>query len=142
MELTERYLDNKEIIISIEEHNERPNERMSGFAITTTKQVIKLLIDDEQDCCETFGYFMSEDNLSAFISAELINIKITDTELKEGLMEKHNITESSLYEGGIMFVDLETSVGVLQFAAYNEHNGYYGHTAKVISKQLTEEMVL
>ncbi|MEL3959481.1 hypothetical protein NST17_20225 [Caldifermentibacillus hisashii] len=35
-----------------------------------------------------------------------------------------------------MFVDIITSNGTLQFVAYNEHNGYYGHEAKVISTQI------
>ena len=28
-----------------------------------------------------------------------------------------------------MFVNINTSNGLLQFAAYNNHNGYYGHNA-------------
>ncbi len=35
-----------------------------------------------------------------------------------------------------MFVNLETNVGLLQFVAYNSHNGYYGHDAVLVSKQL------
>jgi len=35
-----------------------------------------------------------------------------------------------------MFVDLLTNIDVIQFVAYNEHNGYYGHTASVSSNQL------
>ena len=34
-----------------------------------------------------------------------------------------------------MFVNINTSNGALQFAAYNEHNGYYGHEAVVISEK-------
>lgn len=41
-----------------------------------------------------------------------------------------------------MFVDLITDRGVLQFVAYNEQNGYYGHLAKVESRQLTHEETL
>ena len=40
-------------------------------------------------------------------------------------------------EGGVMFVNLETDMGTLQFVAYNEHNGYYGHEAKVQCTKLT-----
>ena len=46
------------------------------------------------------------------------------------------------FEGGVMFVNITTSKGVLQFVAYNEHNGYYGHSACVISKQLNHEECL
>ncbi len=39
-----------------------------------------------------------------------------------------------------MFVNLETNKGTLQFVAYNEHNGHYGHEAKVTCKQLACEI--
>ena len=44
-----------------------------------------------------------------------------------------------LDSGGAMFVNLETSEGLLQFVAYNAHNGYYGHEAVLVSKQLNHE---
>ncbi len=133
-----------EQILKIEEHQEEVRwSSMSGYAITTNEQVIKLLIDDEQSCCENFGYFMSEDDFNDFIGAQLIDIKITDTELKEGLLEKYDLDiESEYFEGDVMFVDIVTSKGTLQFVAYNEHNGYYGHEAKVISKQINHDEVL
>lgn len=115
----------------------------SGFAIETDKQIIKLLIDDYQSCCENYGYFMSEDNFDDYIGAELLDIKVTDTELKEGLLKKHDLDITDRwFEGGVMFVDIVTSKGTLQFVAYNEHNGYYGHDAKVISEQLNHEECL
>jgi hypothetical protein len=39
-------------------------------------------------------------------------------------------------------VNIDTDRGQLQFVAYNEHNGYYGHNAVVVSKQLTHEECL
>ncbi|WP_242259137.1 hypothetical protein [Bacillus cereus group sp. BfR-BA-01409] len=133
-----------EEILKIEEYQEEVRwSSMSGYAITTNEQVIKLLIDDEQSCCENFGYFMSEDDFNDFIGAQLIDVKITDTELKEGLLEKHDLDiESEYFEGDVMFVDIVTSKGTLQFVAYNEHNGYYGHEAKVISKQINHDEML
>jgi hypothetical protein len=133
-----------EQILKIEEYQEKVQwSNMSGYAITTNEQVIKLLIDDEQSCCENFGYFMSEDDFNDFIGAQLIDVRITDTELKEGLLEKRDLDiESEYFEGDVMFVDIVTSKGTLQFVAYNEHNGYYGHEAKVISKQINHDEVL
>lgn len=116
-----------------------------GFKITTTEQEIYLVIDNMQCCCENWGYFMSEEkNMNKFIGAELLNIKITDTlsnsitkeTLTKREFELNDDGSIDIYEGGIMFVDIITSNGVLQFIAYNEHNGYYGHEAWVISKQL------
>lgn len=133
-----------EKILKIEEHYEGERwSRMAGYIITTTEQVIKLLIDDEGQCCENWGYFMSEDDINDFVGADLLDIKITDTELREGLLEQHELdVNDRWFEGGVMFVDIITSNGVLQFVAYNEHNGYYGHEAKVISKQLNHEEYL
>ena len=133
-----------EKILKIEEHYEGERwSRMAGYIITTTEQVIKLLIDDEGQCCENWGYFMSEDDINDFVGADLLDIKITDTELREGLLEQHELdVNDRWFEGGVMFVDIITLNGVLQFVAYNEHNGYYGHEAKVISKQLNHEEYL
>lgn len=107
-----------------------------GFLITTDDQVIKLGIEYGVQCSENWGCFMSEDNLEEFIGANLITIKVTDTALKT--WEKIE----DIYEGDVMFVNLETTNGLLQFVAYNEHNGYYGHEACVISKQVKEEVCL
>jgi hypothetical protein len=107
----------------------------SGFEITTDKQVIKLLIDNYQSCCENWGYFMSEDILEFYIGAEIIDISLTDTALNTEKL-------TDVYEGGIMFVNILTTKGMLQFVAYNEHNGYYGHEARVISEQLNHKEYL
>lgn len=121
-----------------------------GFKITTTEQEIYLVIDNMQCCCENFGYFMSEDNIDNFIGADLLDIKITDTisksvtmnTLNDRCLELDDNGDIDIYEGGVMFVDIITSNGVLQFVAYNEHNGYYGHDAWVISKQLKHNQCL
>ena len=119
------------------EINEIDEKNFSGYSIITTKQIIKLLMATGQHCCENYGYFLSQDDFSAFINSELFSIKLTDDCLNEALLLKNviNIHERS-FEGNLMFVNLETSAGTLQFTAYNEHNGYYGHAAKVISSQL------
>ena len=126
-----------EKIISINEHLKEDGFSLSGYHVTTDKQTIKLLIDDEQDCCENYGYFMSNDDIDYFKGAELIDIKLTDISLNE--VKTKNLCE---YEGALMFIDLITSKGVLQFVAYNEHNGYYGHEACVISSQLNHSEIL
>lgn len=120
-----------ETILKIEETS---FDGKDGFIITTDEQSIKLGIDNGQSCCENWGYFMSEDDTSDFIGSKLIDIKITDELLKPN----DNFDVNDIYEGGVMFVNLETDKGLLQFVAYNEHNGYYGHEACVISKQRNE----
>lgn len=133
-----------EKILSIEETTLKDRyTEYAGYAITTDKQVIKLLIDDEGQCCESWGYFMSEDDFSEFIGSEINDISITDTALNTTLLEKHDVNpDDEWFDGGIMFVNINTNKGTLQFVAYNDHNGYYGHEARVISEQLNHDETL
>jgi hypothetical protein len=128
-----------EKIIDIKQYEENEDvwDGKAGYAIITEKQTIKLLIDNHQSCCENWGYFMSEDNLNDFVGTNLIDITLTDTCLNT---KKYN--EMDLYEPNLMFVNISTDKGMLQFVAYNEHNGYYGHDAYVISEQLNHETYL
>ena len=123
-----------EIIQSIKESSFKSKFKdaygtMEGFEITTDKQVIRMGISEEQQCCEHSGFFMSEDNLDEFIGAELLSVETVDDCLHPAQME-------DFYEGGTMFVNFKTNRGVLQFTAYNSHNGYYSHDAVVESTQL------
>ena len=111
----------------------------AGYKVITTEQEIELLIDNEQSCCENWGYFWCNDNPQDFIDAELRGISITDTELNTHFMQNEAYNRD---EGGIMFVNLDTDKGVLQFVAYNSHNGYYGHEATVTSTQLEHRETL
>lgn len=119
----------------------------AGYQIHTTEQTITLAIDDEPCCCESWGYFLSEDDLEKFVGAELRGVTITDTnrtgrkfttEWNDPDDDQHIHIDS----GDTLFVDIETDRGVLQFAAYNAHNGYYGHEARVQSTQLKHEVYL
>lgn len=138
-----------EKIISIEEitnlrlgNTGRNNERVSlgimqmlnalagygeydGYKITTEKTEYLILIDNGQCCCESWGYFVSEDDTSGYIGKNLVDVALTDKALNN-----KKLKESGYYDdyGGIQFVDFKFSDGsVLQFAVYNAHNGYYGH---------------
>lgn len=109
----------------------------NGFTITTTNQVIELYCENASLCCENWGYFMSNDNLPDFIGAKVLRISATDTALNEVKIEVEDMEETSL-----MFVNIETNRGLLQFTAYNEQNGYYGHLAGVVSVQYTQGVIL
>jgi len=106
---------------------------MAGYKVVTTDQEIDLLIDNMQSCCERWGYFWCNDNPQDFVGAELRGISLTDKELNAAFMDEDAI---DVYEGNVMFVNLDTDRGVLQFVAYNSHNGYYGHDARITSRQL------
>lgn len=127
-----------EIIKSIEEvHNKKLKRtdysEYDGFLIITDKQNIFIGIENGQSCCESFGYLTSQDNFNEFIGSNLNEIKLVDTALN---IKKVEDTINGLDEGEAIFVNLETDKGTLQFTVYNSHNGYYGHEAVVISKQL------
>jgi hypothetical protein len=112
-----------------------------GFIIETEKQIIKILIGEDAingGCCERSGYLTTNDNINDFIGSEFMGISVIDMELKEkqypARMAKI-LGEKAEAEGettDTMFVNITTSIGLLQFVAYNIHNGYYGHNAKVI----------
>jgi len=107
-----------------------------GFAIHTNKQTIYLLIENDQNCCEKFGYFFTNDEYKSFIGSKLIGVKIVDECLNVSRLDE--ITDGP-EERETMFVNIETSEGLLQFTAYNCHNGYYGHTAIVRSEQINRD---
>ena len=111
----------------------------AGYQIVTDKQVITAAIDNGQSCCENWGYLMSQDNFEEFIGAELLEVRVVDDALNSTVKDS---LDDWISEGSCMFVNFETSVGTLQFTAYNEHNGYYGHDAFVISNQVTYETTL
>lgn len=58
-----------EKIISIKEGSFEKNKYSSyaGYIIETNKQVIKFGISDHQSCCESWGYFSSEDDFDEFV---------------------------------------------------------------------------
>lgn len=116
---------------------------VAGFEVVTDKQSIKLYIDNDRSCCEEWGYFWCNDNPQDFIGAELRAVSLTDTALNEAQMKANDLNPNEKwFQGSAMFVNLETDNGMLQFVAYNEHNGYYGHEAKVQCTQLTHEETL
>lgn len=105
-----------------------------GLLVTTDKQVIKIGICNGQSCCENWGNFSTNDNIQDFVGAEILGLKLTDTSLNTKMIEDK--FEYGFDEGDIQFVDIETNKGTLQYAVYNSHNGYYGHSIIIESEQL------
>lgn len=97
---------------------------MDGYRIKTDKHTYLILIDNHQSCCESWGYFSSDDDLASYIGASLLSVELVDTALN---VEKAEDIVSSLDSGGIQFVTFKTDKGDFQLAVYNGHNGYYGH---------------
>ena len=124
-----------EIIIKIEPtffQIQKGGNEFTGYEITTNNQTIQFGIRTGQSCCENYGYFSSEDDLNQFIGAELLDIQLTDTALNTNKLEKQNFSDYV----NLMFETFKTNKGVFQLTVYNDHNGYYGHDAVIISQQL------
>ena len=125
-----------EKILRIEETIFKTSEKdwssYEGYQVITDQQTIKVGISSGQSCCESYGYLTTNDNLKEFEGAELLSISIVDAALNNKKIEELEYLD----EGGAMFVNFETSKGLMQLVAYNAHNGYYGHDAVLISKQL------
>ena len=98
-----------------------------GFIITFEDDTqIKLGISNGQGCCEQWGYLMSQDDFSDFVGARVLSVEGVDS-------NKASIDLGrALYKGNAMFINVSTTAGLLQFVAYNEHNGYYSHEAVVV----------
>ncbi len=127
----------KEYIEKIEEHigyKHGECDGFDGFIVTTNKQEIKLFIDNQQYCCESWGYLFCNELYEEFIGKELYEISIVDI-----CLVKKEMPFDHLDEGDVVFVNFETEAGTLQFAAYNSHNGYYGHTVWIETKKFTKE---
>jgi hypothetical protein len=102
-----------------------------GFIITLEDNTqVKMGISNGQNCCEQWGYVVSEDSLEQFIGAEYHGVEVVNEKLE-------TVSMRDIYEGSCMFVNIKTSEGLLQFVAYNEHNGYYGHQAVVVEDGTT-----
>ena len=117
-----------------------------GYRIITDKQTIVIGIANDTEnggCCEESGYIISEDDIGSFVGASLFNIReIYQEESKVGLKILNRLLDiNSKYDHcdrttNTIFINLETSKGDLQFAVYNNHNGYYEHNVVIDSKRL------
>ena len=105
-----------------------PDRGYDGYKVVTDKHVYHVLISNDQECCENWGYVVSYDNKKYFNDAELLEVRLTDVALDKVRFPEKPPNESGWSDvRGIQFVDFVTTQGVFQIAVYNEHNGYYGH---------------
>lgn len=108
-----------------------------GYEVQTNQQLMRFLIENDTQCCENWGYLWSNDSPQEFIGAALLGVSLTDTGLQTKAIEQAYEAESGDGEAAnIMFVNIETDRGLLQFVAYNAHNGFYGHDVLIDCQQL------
>lgn len=89
-------------------------------------------IKDGQQCCESFGYinWQEDTDFNDYIGAEVRNISFVESSGNKEFIDW--IGDDGIGTGididDCMFFDVETDKGDLNFAVYNHHNGYYGHS--------------
>jgi len=106
---------------------------LEGLYVKTDKGDIKILIGNGQCCCEDSGYLFLEtpDNINKFIGKTILKIE----DICIGL----TANEEGFDSGGETQLKITTNRGVLQFAVYNRHNGYYSHATFVQVFDKTEK---
>lgn len=112
--------------------------KYEGFIIKTESDLSYVLIDNCGQCCESWGYFEDNDeDLSYYVGAELLSMEVIDEDLINHKMIKAYSKDGHIdvYDGGAVFVNVNTSKGSFQLSVYNSHNGYYGHTVLAGFKQ-------
>ena len=128
--------DNAKIISINDEFILKNNsyDTLEGLYITTDKGGITLLIDNQSQCCESYGsgFLETPDDISKYIGAKIISIEDTnDSELNP---DDEESCETQLR--------ITTNLGVLQYAVYNSHNGYYSHATFLQVFDFVENNVL
>jgi len=74
------------------------------------------LWDDGQSCCE-LRYMTTDDDLSKFIAAPLLDIEVADGPTTPDKYGEPHETQ---------FLKITTGLGVFTMVTHNEHSGYYG----------------
>lgn len=124
-------LEMSDRILLIAEICEKVKDRLcEGYRIKTEKHDLKLLIQSGQECCERWGYAVANEDASSFIGAEYLGYKTVYSDNILKAVDKD--TADDIENGNLLFLNVETSRGTLDFTVYNAHNGYYGHDAFLI----------
>ncbi len=85
------------------------------LVISFTDNTTLMIWDGGQSCCES-RYMTTDDNLSDFNGATLLDFELKSVEYEDHDYDVHEI----------QFLDVKTSEGVFTMVNHNEHNGYYG----------------
>jgi len=126
-----------EILINIQEDYGDQKTGTIGYLIQTNKQEIKITIDTGQQCCEDWGYLSSEDNFADYFGSKILSIEqVYEVYTKDGNIPPVLQGPGSGDEDSCIFININTTKGMLQFTLYNYHNGYYGHKCIITSEQL------
>lgn len=116
------------------------DRNFDGYVIKTNNQDIYVGLDNEYNHCMVggvSGVITTNNDLTDFIGSTIKKVKVVDRALKSKefmLLDKVDLYGCA-YEGEAVFVNFETTKGLLQFVCYHSHNGCYGVDSVVMSKQ-------
>lgn len=107
-----------------------------GFRIETEDEEMYFLIDNSQCCCENWGtYLYTPEDLREYVGADYLGYDESScSEIENGLKSEYVESDE------ICFLNIHTSKGIIDFAVYNSHNGYYSHAVvlKITNKKTGE----
>jgi hypothetical protein len=110
---------NEETVTSIKSSLNKTIEKVEldgdELVISFTDNTTLTIWDGGQSCCE-YRYMTTDDDLSDFSGATLLDMELKSSEYEDHDYDVHEI----------QFLDVKTSEGVFTMANHNEHNGYYG----------------
>jgi hypothetical protein len=111
---------NEETVNSIKSSLNKTIEKVEldgdDLVISFTDNTKLIIWDGGQSCCES-RYMTTDDNLSDFNGATLLDLELKSVEYGDN---------DGWSEHEIQFLDVKTSEGVFTMVNHNEHNGYYG----------------
>lgn len=91
-----------------------------GYCVETSEQTIKLLIEDFQNCCESYGCDIVYETTNDMIGATVLDVYWgLDFETVNDDCEYTGISNAN--------VIIETDRGNITLNVSNNHNGYYPH---------------
>ena len=136
------------IITSIECINHRRMEEDLGYLIKTTHDgYIRVLTDNNQRCCETFGVYVMKNqinvkkNLKSFVGKEIVRIVVSPLKKQEEDDEEEEEDDNEEEEDNDVYdeddqtrwveIYLKDDPDPLMLYLYNQHNGYYCHGCSI-----------
>ena len=123
-----------------------------GYLIKTTHDgYIRVLIDNNQRCCETFGVYVMKNqinvkkNLKSFVGKEIVRIVVSplknqeeeEDENKEDEEDEDDDEDENKYndydydQTRWVEIYLKDDPDPLMLYLYNQHNGYYPHGCSI-----------
>ena len=107
-----------------------------GLMIETEEEEIYFVIQNGQQCCENWGtYLYTPETLEDYIGADYLGYTESTCEQIVNSLKNEYVNPDET-----CFLNIKTSKGVIDYAVYNSHNGYYSHDVvlKITNKKTGE----